>query len=141
MDTFLSILSEVAKFVLPILTMLGFVAKPIKTIFEQINAINTTARMLLRDRLIWYHDEYTTRGWLTTKEKENYVMMCEQYWALHFNHFSKEMLEDVKRLRNIAPNLNKYEIDEDNINLRRAEQSETNKKRRRNRNDDEQQNI
>lgn len=141
MDTFLSILSEVAKFVLPILTMLGFVAKPIKTTFEQINAINTTARMLLRDRLIWYHDEYTTRGWVTTKEKENYVMMCEQYWALHFNHFSKEMLEDVKRLRNIAPNLNKYEIDEDNINLRRAEQSETNKKRRRNRNDDEQQNI
>ena len=138
MDTFLSILSEVAKFVLPILTMLGFVAKPIKTTFEQINAINTTARMLLRDRLIWYHDEYTTRGWVTTKEKENYVMMCEQYWALHFNHFSKEMLEDVKRLRNIAPNLNKYEIDEDNINLRRAEQSETNKKRRRNRNDDEQ---
>lgn len=141
MDTFLSILSEVAKFVLPILTMLGFIAKPIKTIFEQINAINTTARMLLRDRLIWYHDEYTTRGWVTTKEKENYVMMCEQYWALHFNHFSKEMLEDVKRLRNIAPNLNKYEIEEDNINLRRAEQSETNKKRRRNRNDDEQQNI
>ena len=141
MDTFLSILSEVAKFVLPILTMLGFVAKPIKTIFEQINAINTTARMLLRDRLIWYHDEYTTRGWVTTKEKENYVMMCEQYWALHFNHFSKEMLEDVKRLKNIAPNLNKYEIDEDTINLRRAEQSETNKKRRRNRNDDEQQNI
>ena len=141
MDTFLSILSEVAKFVLPILTMLEFIAKPIKTIFEQINAINTTARMLLRDRLIWYHDEYTTRGWVTTKEKENYVMMCEQYWALRFNHFSKEMLEDVKRLRNIAPNLNNYEIDEDNINLRRAEQSETNKKRRRNRNDDEQQNI
>lgn len=121
--------------------MLGFVAKPIKTTFEQINAINTTAKMLLRDRLIWYHDEYTTRGWVTTKEKENYVMMCEQYWALRFNHFSKEMLEDVKRLRNIAPNLNNYEIDEDNINLRRAEQSETNKKRRRNRNDDEQQNL
>lgn len=141
MDTFLSILSEVAKFVLPLLTMLGFIAKPIKTIFEQINAINTTAKMLLRDRLIWYHDEYTTRGWVTTKEKENYVMMCEQYWALHFNHFSKEMLEDVKRLRNIAPNLNKYEIDEDNIKVRRAEQSEINKKRRRNRNDDEQQNI
>ena len=32
----LSILSEVAKFVLPILIMLEFVVEPIKTIFEQI---------------------------------------------------------------------------------------------------------
>ena len=90
---------EIIKIIIPIATILGALAKPIKKMLTNMNVNTSVTAILLRERLMERYDDYMAKGCISAKELQAFTFACERYWELGFNHFSKHLLEDLEHLR------------------------------------------
>jgi len=91
---------EIIKLVVPTVTIIGFLIKPIKEILKQIKHSSEAIGVLLRDRLMGTYDYLIGKGWAGVREKEEFSKLCENYWGFGYNSFSKGLLEDILDLPN-----------------------------------------
>lgn len=93
------IIIDIIKIIIPIISIVGILLKPIKKILKSIDTNNEAVGILLRERLMSYYDDYMEKGYISTKDLGYFTNACEQYWEFGFNHFSRELLEDIKNLK------------------------------------------
>lgn len=78
------------------------IVKPLQEILSKVDKNTEVVGILMRERIIEKYDTYTApnRGYATAKEKREFDELVHKYWDLKYNHFSKQMLEDVLELPN-----------------------------------------
>lgn len=92
----MSILLQTYSIALPI--VLGYIVWLLKEQKKDRNANSKGTMLLLRVKLIEYHEEWTKRGYITRHGLQNYIEMYDAYHALGGNGMVTHLKEEVEKL-------------------------------------------
>ncbi len=87
---------DIIKLSVPII--LGYIIWLLKQQKKDRDANSKGTMMLLRVKLIDYHEEWTKRGYVTTHGIQNFLEMYDSYHALGGNGMVTHLKEEVERL-------------------------------------------
>ena len=90
------IIKEIIIVALPII--LGYIVWLLKEEKKSGKANNKGMMLLLRVKLIEYHQEWTNRGYITTHGIENFLEMYDAYHTLGGNGMVTHLKEEVEKL-------------------------------------------
>lgn len=94
----MSTIIEIIKIILPIATIITALIKPLKKILDNLSINTEVTAMLLRGRLMEKYTDYMARGYISTKELDDFTKACEKYWSMGLNHFSRGLLDDLRHI-------------------------------------------
>lgn len=89
---------EIIKLIIPVVSIVGLLLKPLKKILNNLSINTEVTAMLLRGRLMEKYNDYLARGYISTKELDEFTKACEKYWSMGMNHFSRGLLEDLRHI-------------------------------------------
>lgn len=89
---------EIIKLIIPVVSIVGLLLKPLKKILNNLSINTEVTAMLLRGRLMEKYNDYLARGYISTKELDDFTKACEKYWSMGLNHFSRGLLEDLRHM-------------------------------------------
>lgn len=89
---------EIIKLIIPVASIVGLLLKPLKKILDNLSINTEVTAMLLRGRLMEKYTDYMARGFISTKELDDFTKACEKYWSMGLNHFSRGLLEDLRHM-------------------------------------------
>lgn len=89
---------EIIKLIIPVASIVGLLLKPLKKILDNLSINTEVTAMLLRGRLMEKYNDYLARGYISTKELDEFTKACEKYWGMGMNHFSRGLLEDLRHM-------------------------------------------